>query len=197
MHRIVHRTDDNETRRDVGWRNLVIDPLRSGTTADIETPGTICHVVAHLPEQPQAWRVWRDVRIDDGRFRQRNGRMNTRDTQSEADHGYPNAKWQRKLDYVHSVGGALRTATSYQDVVDVVTSWTQEKHKRSMILDRTHGLVQEARQMSSVATCTPPPPRGPRCSEAPPAAPVMHLHGWRELGEGMQGHVAAVYGSSV
>lgn len=134
-------TDDG-TRQDVGWRHLIIDPMRLAAESGAAHEG-VAKVVMELPTHPAAWRQWRSERIADGRLTQRNGRIDTRDNVSEEKNGYPNDKWERKLNHLHLTGAKLRSAMTYQDVQDVVFSMTQERRKS----DQTSQGFSELRAM--------------------------------------------------
>ena len=98
----------------MGWRNLLMDPLRSTDPNDMQT------MMLELGSDNRRFRVWRSACIDDGTLEQRRGRYDTRHQVPEAKGGYPNDKWKRKLDFLSEVcTDSLDVCTSLADVAQL------------------------------------------------------------------------------
>jgi hypothetical protein len=123
--------DDDGTNNTVGWRNLLMEPLRrtAATSLAHAAAGSTVHMLMQLPAQPELWCAWRDAAIQSEVIKQRNGRIDTHDNQSEALNGYPNSKWIRNMNHVQYRGAMLQAARSYQDVRDAVESLTNAPRK--------------------------------------------------------------------
>ena len=130
--------DDDGTRTDVGWRNLLINPLRSAARADTPagsaTP-SVLDVVNAAPTDPERWRSFRNACVAEGTITQRNGRMDC-----HVNCGHSNDLWLQKLDVVRQAGRALRNATSYAQVQDAVFCVRHEADARGRRVKKYGGF---------------------------------------------------------